>query len=110
MKNTKIAVLGLSALMLVSMAGSAFAGPLGKYVNHRDCRQDSRIMRGYHHGSLTGREALNLSRKQARIHRYERIARVDGHISPREFAQLTKMQNRQSAAIYRQAHDNQYRY
>lgn len=110
MKKLQMAALGLSALMLVSLGGSAFAGPLGKNVNCREHRQDSRIMRGIYNGSLTRQEAFQLSKGQNKIERYERIARSDGRLSPREFAKLQSMQNRQNVAIYRQKHDNQFRY
>lgn len=110
MKKSQMTALGLSVLMAASLAGSAFAGPLGKSVNCREYRQDSRIMQGVRSGSLTRPEANKLVKGQYQINRYERIARADGRISPQEFRKLQAMQQRQNIAIYNQKHDNQYRY
>lgn len=110
MKSMKIAALGLSALMIVTMAGSAFAGPLGKVTNHRQCRQESRINQGVRTGQLTRQETFKLAQNQRKINRYEQIARADGRISPKEFRKLDNMQDRQNRVIFQQKHDRQFRY
>jgi hypothetical protein len=110
MKKSRIAVLSLSALLIVSMAGSAFAGIPGKVVNQRQCNQQGRIFQGAVRGQLTRNEVRNLMQSQRKINRYEQIARADGRITPNEFQKLNQMQQRQNQAIYIQKHDRQNRY
>ncbi len=109
MKSLRIAALGLSALMMVSLAGSAFAGPFGKVTNHREYRQEHRIHQGVRSGQLTRQEAFKLAKGQRQIDRYEHVARADGKITPKEFHRLDNMQDRQNRAIFRQKHDGQSR-
>jgi hypothetical protein len=110
MKTVRVLALGLSAMMVLSMAGSAFAAERGHVVNHREFHQDHRIKQGVRSGELTRKEAWKLSRNEHRINRYEKIARADGHISPKEFHKMERMQNRESHAIYKQKHDRQDRH
>jgi hypothetical protein len=109
MKTIRVLALGLSAMMVLSLAGSAFAGERGRVVNHRQTRQSNRIEQGIHSGELTRKEAKNLAQGEHRINRYEKVARADGHISPKEFHKLEQMQDHESKAIYKQKHDNQDR-
>ncbi len=101
--NKKLMGTALSALMLVSVAGSAMAAPW----NHRDHQQQYQINQGVRSGQLTHREAINLRRNEHHINQYERAARRDGHISTAEARRIHKMENRQSHKIYQEKHDGQ---
>lgn len=109
MNNGRILALGLSVVIGLSLAGSAFAGERGHVVNHRQWRQDHRIDQGIRSGELTRKEAKNLAQGERHINQYEKTARSDGHISPKEFHKLERMQDRESRAIYNQKHDGQER-
>ena len=92
-------VLGASAISFADHRG----------INSRQHREQQRINRGVRSGELTRYEAARLEAGQWRIRRFERNARSDGYVSPRERAHLQNALNRQSRAIYRQKHDRQDR-
>jgi hypothetical protein len=110
MKTNKLFAAGLSLLLLGSVAGAAFAGPYGHRVNERQERQADRIHQGIRSGELTRPEAHRLMQNEHQINRYERVARADGRISPKEHRRLERMQNHESHAIYHQKHDRQERH
>jgi hypothetical protein len=88
-------------------AGLALAagGATGRQVD-----QQRRIAQGVRSGELTRPEARRLERNAARIHRSVVRDRVDGGVfTPRERAQAQSRLNKQSRAIYRQKHDQQFR-
>ena len=70
-------------------------------------RDGARIHAGVAHGALTPREAARLGARQAHIRHIEHHYRADGHLGPRERADLQRRLDRSSAAIRRQAHDRQ---
>ena len=76
-------------------------------VNARQWNQGARIHAGVAHGGLTLREAARLGARQAHIRHIEHHYRADGHLGPRERADLQRRLDRSSAAIRRQAHDRQ---
>ena len=92
-------VLGLSVVSMAAHRG----------INARQHREQHRINRGIRSGELTRFEATRLEAGLLRINRYERHARSDGYLSPRERARLQHQLNRESRAIYRQTHDRQDR-
>ena len=94
----------LSGALLLGLSAVCSAG-----VNGRQYREQRRIREGIRSGELTRREAGRLEFEQARIRAYERYARRDGCISPRERARLDRGLDRASRDIYRQKHDGQDR-
>ena len=93
--------------VLVIGQGVVMAHPRG--INDRQHRQQQRIRHGVRDDELTRREAARLETEQARIRRYERRARNDGHLSYRERRRLDNLLDRSSLDIYRQTHDRQDR-
>ncbi|HYV04975.1 MAG TPA: hypothetical protein VFB82_10330 [Blastocatellia bacterium] len=94
----------LSGAMLLGLSAICFAS-----INGRQYREQRRIREGIRSGELTRREAGRLETEQARIRMYERFARRDGYVSPRERAGLDRRLDRASRDIYRQKHDGQDR-
>lgn len=92
-------IVGLVALVsLTSMAQTPV-------INGREASQRVRIHHGRASGEITRTEARHLNRQQRRIHRSERWAKADGHVSPREKARITRKQNRASRNIRRAGHN-----
>jgi hypothetical protein len=58
---------------------------------------------------LTRHEVKRLEREQTHIRHDEARAKSDGVFTPKERARIQREQNRASADIYRQKHDNQDR-
>jgi hypothetical protein len=110
MKKRQIIALSLSVLTLATMAGTALAGSRGYDVNQRQERQQDRIRQGIKSGELTKGEAHRMMGAERRINNYEKYARSDGKIGPKEFQKLERMQNRESKALYKQKHDGQERH
>lgn len=79
-------------------------------INERQARQQGRIQQGIQSGELTKQEAYKLQMKQRHINRTEARYRADGHLSKGERARLNRMENKQSANINIQKHDNQNRH
>jgi uncharacterized membrane protein YebE (DUF533 family) len=79
-------------------------------INQRQRNQQQRIREGVRSGELTRHEVKRLGREQTHIRRDEAWAKSDGVFTPRERARIQQEQNRASADIYRQKHDNQTRY
>jgi uncharacterized membrane protein YebE (DUF533 family) len=94
----------LSGALLLGLSAVSFAG-----INSRQHREQQRIRQGIHSGELTRPEVRRLEAEQARIRAYERYARRDGYISPRERARLDRGLDRAGRDIYRQKHDGQDR-
>ena len=76
-------------------------------INERQWNQSARIDAGVARGALTPREAARLDARQAHLRRVESHYRADGRLGPHERADLQRRLNRNSAAIWRQAHDRQ---
>ncbi|MFN3567089.1 MAG: hypothetical protein ACK4V1_14025 [Burkholderiaceae bacterium] len=75
----------------------------------RNIDQERRIRQGMASGELTNREAARLEAGQARVGRSEARAGADGHVGPREQAEIRRRQNVQSKRIYRQKQDGQHK-
>jgi hypothetical protein len=100
MTNSKI------ALTLAALCTLTAALPAEARVNQRQDRQQHRIVKGVHNGSLTVRETAGLAKQQASIRQYERRSRADGNgLSLVERARIEHRQDRASRNIYRQKHD-----
>jgi aminoglycoside phosphotransferase family enzyme len=78
-------------------------------INHRERRQQRRIVNGVKKGELTKNEVKKLEKEQARIHRQEARAKADGEFTDKERAKIQKKQNTASRHIYKEKHDNQTR-
>ncbi len=98
------------ALLITVLLGAAapvFAGTPG--LDRREHNQRARISQGMRSGELTRPEAHRLARGEARLHRNERAAKVDGKVTPAERAHLQREADRMSTRIYTQKHDQQQR-
>lgn len=106
MLKTGLAFLALAATL-------ALAAPTAEgnsSIDWRERRQIERIRDARRSGDLTAREAARLAAEQARIRAEERrYRRNDGHLGPRERADLQRDLNRASRHIRRQTHDGQER-
>lgn len=78
-------------------------------VDRRQFRQHSRIAEGVRSGELTRGEAKRLRAGERHVRRMERRAEADGTVTEKEAARLEKVQDRMSARIYNQKHDEQKR-
>jgi hypothetical protein len=78
-------------------------------INQRERHQHTRIHQGVANGEITRHEAQRLRFEQHGIRKTERVAKADGHVSPREHMRIQRIQNHASRDIYRQKHDIQHR-
>lgn len=79
-------------------------------INGRQFEQQERIIRGVSNGSLTGREARHLERREQRFAAQEARFRASGNgLSYAERQRLNHEQNVMSRSIHNQAHDGQFR-
>lgn len=76
-------------------------------IDQRQANQDKRIDQGVASGQLTGHEANRLEKGEQRIENAEVRAKADGTVTAQERKHLTRMENKESRAIYRQKHDGQ---
>ena len=107
--NKKIFALGMTALMVFGIVGSASAESMGQHINQRQQYESRRINQGVRSGELTKLEAARLRQNQQRIKWTEAKARRDGHLSVAEAKRINQMQTRQSQAIRHQSNDRQDR-
>jgi len=91
--------------MLLGLAATGLAGPRTRHINQRQENQQDRIRQGIKSGELTRREATRLEGLEGRIQANKLIDKSDGHVTPRERAQLNRELNRASRDIYRAKHN-----
>lgn len=93
------------------LVASSFMIPLAeaRRDQRREVRQQARIAEGVKSGELTRPEAHRLRKGQRRVDAAQRAAKADGEVTPEEKAKIEKMQDVQSARIYKQKHDEQKR-
>lgn len=103
MKTTALIAAALLATVLGNATAFANDGTPG--IDRREHRQYHRILNGVYQGQLNRRETYRLLRGQARIHRMERRAKADGHLTWFERARIRAEQTRQSRRIYHDRHD-----
>jgi hypothetical protein len=97
------------AVLAAAVLGAAPASQAST-VNARERAQQARLRQGLRSGELTGREFVRLEAQEARIHSEEfRYRHNDGHLGPRERADLQRDLNRESWRIAQQKHDGQIR-
>jgi len=89
---------------LALLAAPASADGTG-WVDALQRQQWDRMIWQRAQGQLSSYEWRSLTENEARIDRYQRFARRDGQLDPRERGRLASMLDRQSRAIYNQSHD-----
>jgi uncharacterized membrane protein YebE (DUF533 family) len=70
-------------------------------IKQTQVNQQRRIVEGERTGQITPAEAKRLENEQRRIQAEKRVARADGHVSPRERRIIKTDQRRASRDIYR---------
>ncbi|MFZ1083041.1 MAG: hypothetical protein WAO19_14080 [Candidatus Kryptoniota bacterium] len=109
----KSAVIG-AAIIALAISGSAMAqdqsgqAPVKPTVVQRQFNQQKRISKGVKSGQLTRGEAQRLERQQGRIQARKQTDKAyhGGKLTPKNRAQLNRMQNRASRKIYRAKHND----
>ena len=95
----------LIACLLLGTGAAAFAqAPAGTV--QRDVNQEKRIEQGLQSGALNTREAATLQREESRVDRMQTHALKDGKLTAAEQAKLNAAQNKVSADIYADKHNN----
>ncbi len=109
MKKTALFVIFMTLAFSGVMMGQTQTAqqPPRTEVGHRQVKQQARIKQGVKSGALTRGEKRRLERHQARIQKRKQIdkAKHGGRLTPRNKAQLNRMQNRASRHIYREKHN-----
>ena len=97
------------AVLVAAVLGAAPATQAAS-VNARERAQQARLRQGLRSGALTGREFARLEAQEARIRAEEfRYRHNDGHLGPRERADLQRDLAIENARIALQKHDGQVR-
>lgn len=96
----------VAALTITSIANAQDRTPV---INARQHNQERRINNGVRSGELTHKETRHLRNDERRIQAEKRIAKANGHITPRQRTMLRRQENRTSRAIYRDKHNNRVR-
>ncbi len=94
-------------VLILTLSVSSMA--MAARVDRRENRQQGRIHNGVKSGELTQGEAAKLRHDQRRIERTENRMRADGNLSPAEKAKLERMQDKESARIYKLKHNDRQR-
>lgn len=113
-----VLVAAIAALFAISGIGMAQVQTHRKetkrtpVINHRQVKQQKRIIQGVRSGKLTRGEARRLERQQARIQRTKRRDKImhGGKMTPKEKAHVARMQNRANRHIYRAKHNKKIRH
>jgi hypothetical protein len=110
MKRNILNVLTVGLLMTLPVALSAQDQEKDKKgrVVTRQANQQKRIAKGVKSGELTGKEAVKLERKEAKLAKEIRKDRKDGPgLTPKERAKIEKKQDKLSREIAKEKHDKQ---
>lgn len=99
-------VLALCGLGVVA-AAQAQTAPTQNAASdtQRDANQQKRIDQGLKSGQLSTRQASNLEQREAHLDRTEQRDMRHGPMTGAENAQIQRMQDRDSTAIYKDKHD-----
>ena len=100
MKHLLITVMAMALLI-----GTAEA----RRDQNREHNQQSRVKQGVQSGTVTRKEAKKLRKGQKRVDHMQVKASADGVVTPKEKLKIEKAQDKQSALIYKQKHDDQNR-
>ncbi len=117
MNTQKTAVMALSALMLISTAGSAFAfdrhdgfrgGTMRErgMIEQRDQQNTNWITQGVERGKISGREKSSLNEKQRDIRQLEANAFRDNRLTASEIGDIRNKQDQLTASIRKERWDN----
>jgi hypothetical protein len=87
------------------LAGTATAASATCAIDYRENNQMHRIYKGVYNGRLSFHEFKRLAKGQARVRRLERLARLNGSISPWECAAINNALSWQSVRIYHKKHN-----
>lgn len=90
MKSIKAGLIAIVAVLTIQVANA--------HPNHR-------VRQGVRTGQLTPHEAEMLRVQKAHVQSLKRIARADGHVTPRERVIINRSQRSLNRNIYRQKHD-----
>ncbi|MDE2428638.1 MAG: hypothetical protein KGM99_07920, partial [Burkholderiales bacterium] len=98
MKYAKI----VSAMIAGLIAAPIFAqGTNTPNITKRQEIQQKRIAAGVNNGELTGKETVNLEKREAKIEADKQAAKADGKVTAVERAKLQNEENRTSRKIHR---------
>lgn len=95
----------LMACLLLGGTAATFAQGTANTVQ-RDVNQQTRIEQGLQSGALNSKEAAALEREESRVDQMQTKALKDGKLTPAEQAKLNQAQNKVSADIYADKHNN----
>lgn len=100
MKSRILIVIIMGIFSIVSISGHA-----QQHINKRQAAQHYRIAQGRMQGEISHREAYMLRKQQQRICKGERMAKLDGRITPLERKRLHGMQQRANRSIKHARHN-----
>ncbi|GAB4406720.1 MAG: hypothetical protein OHK0032_01830 [Thermodesulfovibrionales bacterium] len=95
----------LAGVMIMMIAGGAFAGTADPNIQDRIAEQQRRIDNGITTGALTRHEADVLQDNLNWIKAEEARLKADGRLTKRERARLHRELDRNSAMIYKKKHN-----
>jgi hypothetical protein len=93
------------AVAIGSLFATAALAQTPSSIVQRNVNQEQRIEQGLGSGQLSTQEASRLQRGEARIERMEAKDLKDGVLTQREKNQITRAQNAESRAIYKDKHN-----
>ncbi len=101
----------VATALLVSLVAPLAASADGE-VEQRVDNQQQRINQGVHNGSLTSGEYHRLDNGLDRINaqRNRDLRRNDGHLTPAQYRQINREQNRLSDRIYFDKHNRPHQH
>lgn len=102
MKSVKLLVAILSLVCAIPVLAQSTNTP---NVNKREAHQQKRIADGVNSGALTGKETVNLERREAKIEADKQAAKADGVVTRSERNKLQAEENRASRKIYNKKHN-----
>src|ERR1700752_3024083 len=102
MKTNKL----LMTVILSALVAPVFAQTATPRIDAREAKQQQRIANGVASGPLTPKETPPLEARERKLAADERAAKADGVVTARERAKLTREENRDSRAIYKDKHNN----
>ena len=102
---SKLQTLALGASLALFSIGTFAQGTATPKVDARQVKQEKRIENGVSSGQLSSTEAARLEKQQGRVATVEEKAKADGTVTAAERQQMKRTQNRSSANIHHQKHD-----
>jgi hypothetical protein len=101
----------LSAALITALAAPLAGNAQDRtpYLNRRQANQQRRIRQGIKSGQLTRREASRLEAREGRLEARKLEDKAKGPLTRKERAQLNRVANRDSRAIYRLKHNGKVR-